>query len=365
MSDELMRKLSSSSKGASMKYVKIMLLAALTAMITVQTRAEDITLRIACYGGQFTQTQVRWAAYLFTSRTKIKIDWIDGNPADHFAKMMATRGRNVPFDLVYLDDGVQDKAVKAGLVDKLDPSIVTNLAYIYDEAKNKSGHGPGLAFWSTGIAFNSKKFAEAGIPEPTSWNDLWDPRLEGHVALPDITQTPALDLITATAHLLGGNENDTDAAFAKLSQLKPLYYYSSSSDLRNRFLSGDVWLAVWNNGRAWGMIDEGFPMKYIYPKEGGYGHLATIDMVKGTSHPKEAQMFINQVLDPISELGQANEIPEGPTNRLVEPILAAYPDLSKRFPTAADINKLNIPDVGAINDNFDKWVDAWNRMPGK
>ena len=54
--------------------------------------------------------------------------------------------------------------------------------------------------------------------------------------------------------------------------MKPYYFYTSSSDLKTKFLAGDVWAAVWNGGRAWDMIAGGFPMQYVFPKEGGFGH---------------------------------------------------------------------------------------------
>ena len=63
--------------------------------------SQSFTLRVACYGGVFTAAQAKYAGALFTARTGIKIQWIDGNPTDHLAKMIASRGRAAPFDVVY------------------------------------------------------------------------------------------------------------------------------------------------------------------------------------------------------------------------------------------------------------------------
>lgn len=349
--------------------MKRLLLAAaglLSLTLATTAGAQQVTLRVACYGGLFTESQQKFGGSLFSTRTGIKIEWIDGNPEDHLAKLIASRGRAAPFDIVYLEESNQARAAEAGMLMKLDPKVVTNLAHLYPQAQNREGYGPAMLFWSVGISYNAKVFAEQGIPEPKSWLDLWHPKLERRFAFPDIAQGTATDLIIGTARALGGNERNTDAAFDKLGQAKPLYFYTSSSDLRAKFRAGDVWAAVWNNGRSWGMIDEGFPLKFVYPTEGGHGKLSTIDVVTGTKHPKEAMMFINQVLDPLTQLGQANRIPYGPTNKLLAPVLAAYPDLAQKFPASPEaLEKLYVPDVKAVNDNYSKWVDQWNRKVKK
>ncbi|MGE3148602.1 MAG: ABC transporter substrate-binding protein [Pseudorhodoplanes sp.] len=343
------------------------LLLALTAQNAHAQKAKsDVTLRIASYGGAFDQAQARYVGVIFTLRTGIKLEWISGAPVDHIAKLIASKGRSVPFDIVYADDMIQATAINAGVVAKLDPDIVTNLKHLYDEAKQKDGYGPGISFYTVGIAYNADIFKKNDIPEPTSWADLWHPKLAGKIALPDISQSSARDLIVATARLSGGSESDTKDAFERLGKLQPLYFYRSSADLESKVVAGDAWITIWNNSRSWNLIDQGFPLKFVYPKEGGLWHLSTIDMVAGTPHPKEAQMYINQVLDPMAQLAQANEVPYGPSNKVLAPVLAAYPDLAKKFPSGPeDLKKLRSVDPFVMNREYPKWVDTWNRTVRK
>src|SRR5262249_25627102 len=153
-----------------------------------------------------------YAGALFTQRTGIQLQWIDGNPADHLAKMIASKGRAAPFDVVFYDELTQDAAISANVVMKVDPNIITNMAFLYDAAKQKDGYGPSINFWSVGIAYNTEIYKKNGIPEPTSWADLWNPKAAGRVAMPDITQSTAKDVVIATARLLGGDERNADAA---------------------------------------------------------------------------------------------------------------------------------------------------------
>ncbi|MGE3148603.1 MAG: PotD/PotF family extracellular solute-binding protein [Pseudorhodoplanes sp.] len=329
-------------------------------------KAADITLRIACYAGAYQEAQARYTGIVFTLRTGIKLQWFSGNSTEFLAKMIANKGRPPLYDVVYVDEIVQAAAIQAGLFQKIDPSIVTNLQHLYDEAKHKDGYGPGTNFWTIGLVYNTEAFKKAGIPEPTSWNDLWDPRLAGRIALPDIVQSSSRDLIIATARLLGGDESNTTAAFEKHAQLKPLYFFRSAGENDIKMLAGEAWIAVWLNARAWNLIDRGAPLKFVYPKEGGFWHTTTVDVTAGTPYPKEAMMFVNQVLDPLAQIGQANEVPYGPANKLLAPVLAAYPELSKKFPAnSEDLKKLNRQDPDVVNREYPKWIDTWNRVMKK
>ena len=52
----------------------------------------SLTLRVANYGGVFTAAQKKYAGDLFTARTGVKIEYIDANPPDHLAKLIASKG---------------------------------------------------------------------------------------------------------------------------------------------------------------------------------------------------------------------------------------------------------------------------------
>jgi len=343
-------------------------LALLTPAATVQAQERsDVTIRVANYGGGFTAAQKKYAADIFTQRTGVKVEFVEGTARDHLAKMIASKGRQPPFDVVYLEEDVQDEAIAAGVVSKIDPAIVTNLRFLYDQAKNPQGYGPGMIFYSVGIAYNYKKFQEAGIPEPTSWADLWNPKLAGRVAVPDLSQIMGREFLIAAARLRsdGGDEHSL-AALTKgidaIAEIKAHSYYTSSATLTAQFQSGEVWAAPWINGRSWALIDRGAPIRFLLPKEGGYGNMNTVDVVAGTRYPKEAQAYLNQVLDPLAQLGQANETPYGPTNKLLAPVIKEYPDMAKKFPSSPeDLAKLKMVDWDAFKKVYPQVLDQWNR----
>jgi len=321
-----------------------------------------VTLRVGCYGGAFTDAAATYAAAPFTARTGIKIQWINGNPSDHLAKLIAAKGRPAPYDVVYLDDDIESEAIAAGVLGKSGPADIPNLKFLYPQAINNDGYGPALNFYSTGIAYNVKKFEAEGIPAPTSWADLWNPKLARHVAVPTLDNTMGHAFLVAAEYLAGGNETTPEKGIDKIAQIEAQSYPASSPVLDPLLSSGDVWIAPWLNGRTWGLIDRGVPLRFVLPKEGGFFGMTTISVTAMTPHRAEALAFINEVLGPLAQLGIVSQIPYGPTNKLLGPVLAAYPDVSKKFPaTAEEIAKLRLINWTGFHAQYPHAVDLWNR----
>jgi putative spermidine/putrescine transport system substrate-binding protein len=322
----------------------------------------DITLKVASFAGPFGEALQKYAFDLYTKRTGIKVEIQYANPADFLAKMIASRGREAPFDVVCLDDDVTAAAIDARVLQKIDPAIVKNLKYLYPEAVNKDGYGATLFFFSFGIAYHKEKLKQAGIPAPTSWNDLWDPRLSGHISVPDIINIQGRDFIIQMARMNGGSEATPEIGIDKIAQIKAHSYNTASSTLQAQLESGDVWIAPWNNMRAAAMADRGLPIGFVTPKEGTIGNTDTVNLVAGTKYPKEAQELIDAMLDPFAQLGMAKLLPTGPTNRLLDAIVAADPEWAKKAPVTPEAHKaMYLPDWSVFNKNLKKATDRWNR----
>lgn len=328
-------------------------------------QTSDVTIRVAIQGGEFQRVQTKYAADRFTAATGVKVEFVVGNPPDHIQKMITSKGRRAPFDVAYLDDKTQPQAIEAGTVMKLDPSIVTNLNDLYDEAKQKDGYGPAMLFWAWGALYNADAFKKAGVPEPTSWEDLWNPKLAGKVGIFDIGGSGGIDFVVKATELAGGSVGNLQPGLDKIAKLKISSFFTSANQLAASMTAGDTWVVPLNNGRSWGMIDSGFPGKFFIPKEGGYFHTTTIDVLSGTEHPKEAQEYVNYVLDPTAQIGQASEIPYGPVNNsaTVTQAMADHPEISKKFPMPGSpmMALLTVPDWNTVFNNYPEVVNAWNR----
>jgi putative spermidine/putrescine transport system substrate-binding protein len=328
----------------------------------LQAQTSNVTLKVATFGGHAGDVEKGYVGDRMTRMTGVKIEWTHGNPSDFFAKMLAARGREAPFDVVLLDDAVQDAAIKAGALAKLDPALVPNLGELYPRARNAEGYGPYAILYSIGIVYNRNKLKAAGIAEPDSWQDLWNPKLAGHISVPDISLPQGADFVMKMAQLNGGSEANVVPGLKKIAQIKANSYYVSSSTLGQQLASGDVWVSVWTSGRAWAMINQGYPLGYVIPKEGSILGIDTVDMVAGTSHPVQAQEFINTQIDPLSQLGWAVEMSYGPSNATLKSVFDAYPKLARTLPSSeADLGKLYSPNWRIYNAHLAEATDYWNR----
>ena len=201
-------------------FVTAFLAFALTGVVAHAQARSDVTLKVATYGGAFDQLQMKYAASLLTARTGIKVEMIDGNADDHLAKMIASRGREAPYDVVFLDDSVQAKAIAAGLLSKMTEKDVPNLRFVYSSVKSEQGFGPGMDLYSCGLAYNTQNIKAAGVAPPTSWADLWKPELAGHVGVPTLATTMGQCLLAAAEKLAGGDESTPEKGIAKLLDLR-------------------------------------------------------------------------------------------------------------------------------------------------
>ncbi len=105
------------------------------------------------------------------------------------------------------------------------------------------------------------------------------------------------------------------------------------------------------------------PIGFVMPKEGTIGNTDTVNLVAGTRHPKEAQLLINYMLDSFAQLGMARTLPTGPTNRLLEAIIAADPEWAAKAPVTPEAHKaLYLPDWSVFNKNLKRATDLWNRV---
>jgi putative spermidine/putrescine transport system substrate-binding protein len=323
----------------------------------------NVTLKVASFAGPFGEALQKYAFDLFTRRTGIKVEVQFANPADFLAKMIASRGREAPFDIVCLDDDVTAAAIDAKVLGKLNPAIVTNLKHLYPEAVDKDGYGATLFYFSFGIAYNKEKLKQAGIPEPKSWKDLWDPRLAGRVSVPDIINIQGRDFVIQVARMNGGSEATPDMAIDRIAEIKAHSYYTASNTLQAQLESGDVWVAPWNNMRAAAMADRGLPIGFVTPSEGAIGNTDTVNLVAGSRYPKESQELINAMLDPFAQLGMAKMLPTGPSTKLLAAVIEADPEWASKAPVTPEAHRaLYLPDWAVFNKGLKKATDHWNRV---
>jgi putative spermidine/putrescine transport system substrate-binding protein len=319
-------------------------------------QAEDKTLYVAGYGGSFEQVMRKDVLPAFEKANGVKIEYVAGNSTDTLAKLQAQRG-NQQIDVIIVDDGPAYQAVSLGFCAALTPAdIYKDVAPVL---RFKSNKAVGVGLVGTGFMYNKKVFDENKWPAPTSWADLKDPKFKKKLIVPPINNTYGLHALIAEAELAGGGVNDIEPGFKAFTGAvgeNVLVYEPSPSKMTETFQNGQAVLAVWGSGRAKAFADTGFPVEFVYPKEGGYALGIASCPVAGSKNDKEAQAFVQYLLSPAVQTAMANS-GNGPANITVK----LPPEIAAKVLYGDDIKKVKAVDWDVVNAKREEWTKRWNR----
>ncbi|MEK5427732.1 ABC transporter substrate-binding protein [Cytobacillus sp. FSL R7-0680] len=316
------------------------------------------TLVLAAYGGSYEQKMKEVLIPKFEKENNVKVTYITGSSVDTLSKIQAQKD-NPQIDVVFLDDGPQAQAKSFGLLAPLDEEIVTNLAHLYDIAKDKDNIGVGFGFITTGLAYNKKYFDENGWEPPTSWNDLADPKYKGKLVLPSIANTYGVHTLLMASLANGGSIEDMEPGFEKMKEIaQNTITFDKTADVSNYFLQGQAVASAWGSSRVLTLQDSGFPIEYITPEEGAPALMATVSVVKDAPNQELAQKFVNFVLDEEAQQLFAAELFDGPANKEVE---LDEEVASKVVYGEEEIAKLIKVDWEVVNSKRAEWTERANK----
>jgi putative spermidine/putrescine transport system substrate-binding protein len=172
---------------------------ALISLLPLAARAADRTLTISVYA--FAQDDYKTLVYdPFEAKCGCKLVVETGNSVERLAKMEANKANPViDMAVVSMADALQ--AARAGLIDKIDTSKLSNFDKLYDIAKNPNGDGMsvGYTFYATSIAYRPDKM------KIESWADLLKPEYVGHIAFPNVTTNQGPPALYMLGEAIGKN----------------------------------------------------------------------------------------------------------------------------------------------------------------
>jgi putative spermidine/putrescine transport system substrate-binding protein len=335
---------------------KLGVTAAIFALIAGPALAQPKTLTVAGYGGVWDQHLRKEVFPAFEQKHGVKIEYVAGNSTDTLAKLQAQKGNQV-IDVAIVDDGPMYQAIQLGFcapIQGLDKSE------LYPAALFKDDKAVAVGQTGTGFMINTKTFKEKGWAAPTSWNDLKDPKFKKLLVIPPINNTYGLYTLMMYARMNGGGEKNIDPGFKVMKDdINPnvLVYEPSPGKMTELFQSGQGQIAEWGTGRVQAFANTGFPVDFIYPKEGAPILLASACPVAKASINPLAYEFIKTLISAPVQAGMAKEMGNGPVNTKVD---VNMPEL--RMAPVGERAKLVIqPDWDAINAQREDWTKRWNR----
>jgi spermidine/putrescine-binding protein len=190
--------------------------------------------------------------------------------------------------------------IAQNLIEPFDPANVPNISNI-DPSCLKKSYDPNNTYTvpymlsPCVLVVNTKK-----VTKPiSSFNDLTDSAFKNQIIVVD-DERP---IIGVALKSLGFSCNDTNKdhlnqALTWLKKLKPNIKAFDSDSPKTSLISGECTIGYIYNGEAAQAIKENTDLKVVWTSEGLSGLIIdNLALVKGTKHKKEAEMFINYILE--------------------------------------------------------------------
>lgn len=293
----------------------------------------------------------------FMAATGCKLIVEGGKNAERVTKIKETPEN---YDVVIIGDAFVADLIEDGLIETIDSASLTNLDSLYDNAKAPFGaeYGPAYTFNRLGIVYD-----KATCPiEITSWADLWNPELEGSVAIPDITTTSGPLFYYSVAEMAGLTPGtDDEAIFAKMAELKPnvMKTYTSANDTITMLNQGEISVAVLLDYSYTAAKSASEDYVWVDPTDAKYSGFNTLNIIKGSKNKELAEAFINFYISKEVQLAEALDGVDSPVRTDVE----LTPEQAANFTYGKEmIDSLTIPDWSVINANKAAWTEQWNEL---
>ena len=336
------------------------LLAGLTALACSGSAKADDVLVYAGYGGSYQEAVSKAMLQPLAKELGITIrEETISSLAD--VKVQVEAGKTA---ISLAEQNINDCLVgsQQNLWEPLDYNVVKTDGISKDLVK-KDWVG-GLTYWSTVLAYNTKKY---GDNPPKSWADFFD--VEKFPGTRAMWNNPYHNLEIAL--LADGVPPDklypldVDRAFKKLEALKPniTVWYTSGSQATQLLTDGEIEMMPFWNGRVSKVIDSGAPVGLTFNQ--GILALDCAVVPKGAPNKELAMKVLNRLLAPDLQAAVTKEINYGPVNVKAFENAAIPADLAAKLPSSPENMKVQIN----VNDEWwgdlktaQKVQERWNQL---
>jgi spermidine/putrescine transport system substrate-binding protein len=244
----------------------------------------------------------------FKKKYGVSVDYVEAIEDNKvfYAKIQPQLQGGAPtgWDLIVITDWLAAKVISKGWAEKVDQSNVPNATQNLQDSLRNQPWDPGNDYhypWQsgmTGIGYNSKSLASAGIPEPKALKDLWsiDPK---HVSfLTEARDTFGLGLLKLgkSTDPAQTTVDDLQAVHDDIQPLVDKGLIFTGNEYIQNFAAKKIWAAmVWSGDLA---SSGGPDDHFIVPDEGVMIWTDNMLIPKGAANKYTAELMINFVYDP-------------------------------------------------------------------
>lgn len=257
---------------------------------------EDAVLNLFCWTEYVPQTVID----AFTAKTGIKVNVQNYESNEEMLQKLVSGGGK--YDLIQPSDYMIEAMAKAGYLRPLDQAQIPNLKNIAPQFLDKS-FDPGNKYsvpWmagTVGIMVNTELVKD----DIKGYKDVFQEKFKGKI----ITLDDARELVSWSLASQGIDVNDVtpetlEKAREVLKTWVPLIGAYDSTSPKDALLKGNVAIGVIWNGEGGYILrdDTSGKFKWILPEEGTHLFIDSLAIPKTAKHPKNAELFMNFILQP-------------------------------------------------------------------
>ena len=246
------------------------------------------------------------------------------------------QGGSSNYDLIFPSDYMIEKLIKEDMVQKIDYNNIPNYKNIEENFKkqsyDKNDEYSVPYMWGTfGILYNKTM-----VNEPVdSWDILWNEKYKGQVLMFDsVRDSMGIALKKLGYSMNTTNPDEIKKAQEELIKQKPIVLAYVNDEGKDRLLAEEAAMGIVYSGDAITLIEQNENLQYAIPKEGTNKWIDAMCIPKTAQNKKEAEMFINFMLDPQNSKENVEYIGYSTPNKATLDILddsvknnkVAYPD---------------------------------------
>ncbi len=282
-----------------------------------------------------------------------------GNSVERLAKLEA-RKDDPEIDMAVMSTHDALSAARKGITQSIDVSRLSNYDKLYDIAKDPLGDNlaVGYTFYATSIAYRAD---EVTIE---SWADLFQDKLKGRVAFPNVSTNQGPPALYMVGKAIGDDAADLKAAIGEVAKNKDdiVTFYERSSQVAQLMQQEEI-LAAPIGRFAWGAYSKmGFDMAWATLKEGQTGGMNVMILTKGAKNEDLAYEFMDFWLSTEIQTKLAEALVDSPANSEVK----VSDEIAENLTYGAEtVESLQLLDPAVILDNRESWLSEWNAQIGQ
>ena len=310
-------------------------------------------LTVMAYGGTYEKALRESVIPQFEAAHPYTVTLVVADDTLLVPRLVSARGRS-PYDVITLNDDAATLLKANGLLAPDQSDKLPGLADVYASMKPPRTVVYGTTVYRYDLVYRTAAFATA----PSSWMDLWRPGIT--VGVPAVSQSYGMTFLYIAALLHGGSATDLGPGFEAIRRLPRFKVYKNVGQGLTMFQQGEIDAALYYAHRGQQLMDLGFPVARVQPREGVYAQRTGTQIPRGTTNMPGALAWVAMSLSAPFQAAFVDQF-YSPSNRTV----AMAPELaSKHIVGDAAVDGLRDPPWEALLPQRDAVLDRWSREMG-